>query len=191
MRVSRRSLIGGAGAAGAVVGFAGGARYDESRAEQPFDLAVAPTYPFRGERQAGIVTPAQDRLHFAAFDVTTGSRAALVALLRACTPAAARMTQGLPVGPVGPTQGDPFQPPDDTGEAIGLSPGGLTITFGFGPGLFRDADGRDRFGLADRQPAAPSRLRRLISWRRVWSSSLIGNSSRWRPTGRRPRPRPG
>ena len=28
-------------------------------------------YPFHGEHQAGIVTPAQDRLHFAAFDVTT------------------------------------------------------------------------------------------------------------------------
>ena len=31
---------------------------------------------------------------------------------------------------------------------------GLTLTFGFGPALFRDADGRDRFGLADRQPGA-------------------------------------
>ena len=45
-------------------------------------------------------------------------------------------------------------PPDDTGEAIGLPPNGLTITFGFGPSLFRTDDGKDRFGLADRQPAA-------------------------------------
>ena len=45
-------------------------------------------------------------------------------------------------------------PPDDTGEAIGLPPCGLTITFGFGPSLFRDGEGKDRFGLADRQPAA-------------------------------------
>ena len=64
------------------------------------------------------------------------------------------MTQGLPAGPVGPTEGAPLVPPDDTGEAIGLPPGGLTLTFGFGPGLFRDAHGRDRFGLADRQPEA-------------------------------------
>jgi deferrochelatase/peroxidase EfeB len=117
--------------------------------------AAAPaTYPFRGEHQAGIVTPAQDRLHFAAFDVTTRSRAQLVSLLNAWTTAADRMTQGLPAGPVGPTDGAPLVPPDDTGEAIGLTPGGLTLTFGFGPGLFRDADGRDRFGLADRQPEA-------------------------------------
>jgi len=100
------------------------------------------------------VTPAQDRLHFAAFDVTTRSRGRLVSLLQAWTAAADRMTQGLPAGPVGPTEGAPLAPPDDTGEAIGLSPGGLTLTFGFGPGVFRDEHGRDRFGLADRQPEA-------------------------------------
>lgn len=38
-------------------------------------------------------------------------------------------------------------------EAIGLASSGLTITFGFGPSLFRDASGRDRFHLAARQPA--------------------------------------
>ncbi|MCW2842366.1 MAG: peroxidase [Nocardioides sp.] len=112
------------------------------------------TYAFRGEHQAGIVTPAQDRLHFAAFDVTTQSRAQLVALLKAWTAAADRMTRGLSAGEIGPVDGADNLPPDDTGEAIGLTPGGLTITFGFGPGLFRDADGKDRFGLADRRPQA-------------------------------------
>jgi deferrochelatase/peroxidase EfeB len=115
--------------------------------------AGALTYPFRGEHQAGIVTPAQDRLHFAAFDVTTRSRAQLIALLQVWTAAAERMTQGRSAGPIGPVEGAANVPPDDTGEAIGLAPGGLTITFGFGPGLFRDAEGRDRFGLAGRQPA--------------------------------------
>ena len=42
----------------------------------------ARTYPFYGDHQAGIVTPAQDRLHFAAFDVTTDSRAELIGLLQ-------------------------------------------------------------------------------------------------------------
>jgi deferrochelatase/peroxidase EfeB len=115
---------------------------------------VVRSYAFRGAHQAGIVTPAQDRLHFAAFDVTTESRDDLVALLQAWTEAAERMTRGQGAGPVGPTQGASNLPPDDTGEAIGLPPSGLTITFGFGPGLFRTEDGRDRFGLADRQPAA-------------------------------------
>ena len=64
------------------------------------------------------------------------------------------MTRGLPAGEVGPTGGPSNLPPDDTGEAIGLSSSGLTITFGFGPALFRDERGRDRFGLADRRPEA-------------------------------------
>ena len=49
-------------------------------------------------------------------------------------------------------------PPGDTGEATGLPPGRLTLTFGFGPSLFRDEAGKDRFGIADRQPAALRRL---------------------------------
>jgi deferrochelatase/peroxidase EfeB len=135
-------------------GFGGGVWYGDAHASTSEASAAPTTYPFRGEHQAGIVTPAQDRLHFAAFDITTRSRAQLVALLEAWTTAAERMTQGLPAGRVGPTEGAPLAPPDDTGEAIGLSPGGLTITFGFGPGMFRDEKGRDRFGLAERQPDA-------------------------------------
>jgi deferrochelatase/peroxidase EfeB len=154
--VSRRGLLGGtAGVAGAAAAFAGGSWYGghDTSADTPSAPKPA-SYPFRGEHQAGIVTPAQDRLHFAAFDITTRSRAQLVSLLKAWTLAAERMTQGLPAGPVGPTDGAPLAPPDDTGEAIGLPPGGLTLTFGFGPGMFRDERGRDRFGLAARQPAA-------------------------------------
>jgi deferrochelatase/peroxidase EfeB len=153
-QVSRRGLIGsGAGVAGVALGAAGG-WYAGDHAAHPTTSGNPTTYPFRGAHQAGIVTPAQDRLHFAAFDITTRSRGELVGLLKAWTSAAERMTQGRSAGPVGPTEGAPLAPPDDTGEAIGLSPGGLTLTFGFGPGMFRDARGRDRFGLADRQPEA-------------------------------------
>jgi deferrochelatase/peroxidase EfeB len=153
VRVSRRGLIGGGSAvAGLAAGFAAGDAY--AGHGDGAHGAPATTHAFRGEHQAGIATPAQDRLHFAAFDVTTRSRAELVGLLKAWTLAAERMTQGRPAGPVGPTEGAPQAPPDDTGEAIGLSSGGLTITFGFGPGLFRDARGRDRFGLAQRRPDA-------------------------------------
>src|SRR5207244_3547306 len=72
---------------------------------------------------------------------------------RSWTRAAERMTQGRPAGPVGPTDGDYDLPPDDTGEAMDLAASGLTITFGFGPTLFRDDHGRDRFGLAGRRPS--------------------------------------
>jgi deferrochelatase/peroxidase EfeB len=155
-QVSRRRLLGyaGAGAAIGAAGFAGGlgaARASDDPAGHGVDR-----YPFHGKHQAGIVTPAQDRLHFAAFDVTATSRAELVLLLKAWTAAAAAMTQGLPVGDGAPLPYD--SPPGDTGEASGLPPGRLTLTFGFGPSLFRDANGQDRFGIAERQPAALRRL---------------------------------
>ena len=140
----------------AVAGLTAGAfAAGRATAAEPEPEPTGPdAFAFRGAHQAGITTPAQDRLHFAAFDITTGSRAQLIALLQAWTVAADRMTRGLPAGEVGPTEGASNLPPDDTGEAIGLPATGLTITFGFGPSLFRDEHGRDRFGIADRQPAA-------------------------------------
>ncbi len=154
VKVSRRGLLGGGAAAAGVAGayVAGQATTgDPERVALVGDGTldgVAPSYPFRGVHQAGIVTPAQDRLHFAAFDLMTEDRDQVVNLLRAWSDAAERMTRGLGAGPVGPTQGASDLPPDDTGEAMGLPPSGLTITVGFGPGLFA------RLGLEDRRPAA-------------------------------------
>ncbi|GAA3674983.1 iron uptake transporter deferrochelatase/peroxidase subunit [Nocardioides ginsengisoli] len=149
--LSRRGLLGGGVAA---AGVAGAFAVGHATAAEPEATPAVSSYPFRGERQAGIVTPAQDRLHFVALDVTTEDRAELVDLLKRWTDAAERMTQGAPAGPIGPVEGASDAPPDDTGEAIGLPASRLTITFGFGPTLFRDAEGRDRFGIADRRPEA-------------------------------------
>jgi deferrochelatase/peroxidase EfeB len=147
------ATVAAAGAAGAWV----------RGAVEPADAAAAARddVPFYGEHQAGIVTPAQDRLHFVAFDVITDKRDALVEMLSRWAAAAARMTQGLDAGAIGAVSGRPEAPPDDTGEALGLPPSGLTITVGFGPTLFRDAQGRDRFAIADRRPAALEDLPRF------------------------------
>ncbi len=103
---------------------------------------------FYGAHQAGITTPAQDRLHFVAFDVITDDRAKLVQMLRDWTAAAARLAAGRDAGLLGAVGGQPEAPPDDTGEALGLPPSALTITVGFGPSLFA------KFGLADQKPKA-------------------------------------
>jgi deferrochelatase/peroxidase EfeB len=105
---------------------------------------------FHGEHQAGILTPAQDRLLFASFDVVADDRDELVAMLRDWTEASARLAVGAPVGTDDPDQD---APPDDTGEAVGLPPSALTLTFGFGPTLFT-RDGVDRFGIATKRPDA-------------------------------------
>lgn len=147
-RISRRGLLGGSVAAAGVAGAFAAGRASADDAES----SVAASYAFRGAHQAGIVTPAQDRLHFAAFDLSTTDRDEVVALLQDWTEAAERMTRGDGAGEVGPVEGDPLLPPDDTGEAIGLPPARLTITFGFGPTFF------DKLDLADRRPQALRRL---------------------------------
>jgi deferrochelatase/peroxidase EfeB len=157
--VSRRRAIalagvGVAGAAG-IAGVGGALIKDAAAGEQP---SAHDAVAFTGAHQAGIVTPAQDRLHFVAFDVITKDRERLVGMLKEWTAAAARMTAGQDAGEIGAMDGVPEAPPDDTGEATGLPASGLTITVGFGPSLFRDASGRDRFGIAARQPAALQKL---------------------------------
>jgi deferrochelatase/peroxidase EfeB len=149
VRVSRRGLFGtGAGAAVSV----GAAAFVSADARQ-VTATTDHAYDFFGVHQSGIVTPAQDRLHFAAFDVTTKDVDELRLLLAEWTDAAARMMRGESAGEIGATSGDYDAPPDDTGEAIGLDASGLTITFGFGPSLFDD-----RFGLGDKRPDALVRL---------------------------------
>lgn len=157
--VPRRWLL-GAGAVGAVAaGVGAGVAVAAASSTEPADsarggkTAAADEVEFRGEHQSGIVTPAQDRLHFAAFDVITDDREKLVALLQKWTSAADRMSRGQSAGTTGAMNGPLDAPPADTGEAYGLPPSQLTITIGFGPTLF-SKDGVDRFGIAGRRPAA-------------------------------------
>lgn len=155
-KLSRRGLLGlaGAGVVGLGVGAAGDRGVIAATASAGGSTAGDTTYPFYGEHQSGIVTPAQDRLHFAAFDMSsTATRADLIELLQDWSTAAALICQGKPVGEFGAVDGPYDAPPQDTGEALDLPTGGLTITIGFGPTLFVDASGADRFGLASKQPA--------------------------------------
>ncbi|HEY9522565.1 MAG TPA: iron uptake transporter deferrochelatase/peroxidase subunit [Thermopolyspora sp.] len=149
-QINRRKIL-GLGAAGAAT-LGAGALATRAVVSEPAPAraaSISDPVPFYGEHQAGIVTPAQDRLHFVAFDVITDKRAELVELLQDWTAAAARMTQGQTAGRLGAFGGVPEAPPEDTGDALGLAPSGLTLTIGFGPSLFDD-----RFGLADRRPPA-------------------------------------
>lgn len=147
--LTRRSLLrtGAAAGVGAAIGATVASAADGS-AEAGSDAGQV--VAFRGTRQAGITTPAQDRLVFATFDLTTEARDDLQELLRLWTRAAELLTEGRAVGTVG---GNPLAPPADTGEAQGLHAAQLTLTFGLGPEIFEHG-GKDRFGLRDRRPAA-------------------------------------
>ncbi len=152
--VSRRKLLGAAGvgafAAGTLGAGAGYAAADkpEVASADPDALPVS----FGGTHQAGIVTPAQDRLYITAFDLTTETRGDLILLLKQWTAAARKLAQGNDVGDFGAVAGPPLSPPEDTGEALGLPPSGLTITIGFGRGMFVGEGGKPRFGLDGQLP---------------------------------------
>ncbi|HEV7708126.1 MAG TPA: iron uptake transporter deferrochelatase/peroxidase subunit [Asanoa sp.] len=157
MAITRRQAmtLAGVGVAG-IAGAAAGATAVLAADSEPAapTSAASGAVPFHGDHQAGIITSAQDRLHFVAFDVITKDRDRLVSMLQDWSAAAARMTAGQDAGTIGAVNGIPEAPPDDTGEALDLPPAGLTLTVGFGPTLFRDATGVDRFGLAAKRPAA-------------------------------------
>jgi deferrochelatase/peroxidase EfeB len=119
-------------------------------AAAPLARAAPGSEPFWGENQGGIVTPPQRHSYFAALDLVAKGRGDVAALLRAWTGAAARMTRGETAAPLGT---DASVAPADSGDALTLPPARLTITFGFGAGLF-GKDGADRYGLASRRPEA-------------------------------------
>ncbi|MFI4940888.1 MAG: Dyp-type peroxidase, partial [Burkholderiales bacterium] len=127
---------------------------------KPKEAAIAPpaaTEPFWEMHQGGITTPMQRNTYFMTFDLVTTERAALIALLRAWTLAAAEMS-GSPA--LADPRPDPTQAPKDSADTLGLSNARLTITFGFGPSLF-EKDGLDRFGIARQRPAALADLPRF------------------------------
>lgn len=145
--ISRRRLLGTAGAAGAtglVLGAAGGATgYAATRDEVPAALtSVGSTeVMFHGKHQPGITTPLQARGHLIAFDLAPGAgRKEAAALMRRWSAAARRLMAGEPTGGAADGTGH------DTGIALDAGPSSLTITFGFGATFF------ERTGLTDHRP---------------------------------------
>lgn len=147
MPLSRRRLLASAGLGAAGVGLGAGGYLVGHEAATADAAESSGTVPFYGDHQAGIATPAQDRLHFASFDLETESKAELRELMEAWSEAAREMTEGRMIGN---ENNNVYAPPDDTGEALGLTAANLTITFGFGPGVFD----RPGLGLAAQRPAA-------------------------------------
>ena len=149
--ISRRGFITGAGlGVASVAGAAGMSFFQRDKESGEASDAVV---PFDGEHQAGIVTNAQDRMHFVAFDVITRNRDELAELLQQWTTMARRMTRGEQAVPNGAVPSNEHAVPSDTGEALDLSAAHLTITVGFGPSLFDD-----RFGLSSARPAQLNNL---------------------------------
>ena len=141
--------------------------------------------PFYGAHQAGIATPAQDRLVFGAFDLTLDDAAELRELLRAWT-AAARAHDRRASRSAG-VAASREAPPVDTGEAVGL-PAGAADRHRSASGPACSTNG---FGLAGRAARAALRAARPAARRRARAGALrrrpLRPGLRRRPAGRVPR----
>ncbi|MFJ4513406.1 iron uptake transporter deferrochelatase/peroxidase subunit [Streptomyces sp. NPDC088816] len=137
--VSRRRLLGTAGATGLVLGAAGAALgYTAAPAgATPLTSLGADRAMFHGKHQPGITDALQARGHLIAFDLVPGAgRKEAAALLRRWSATAERLMAGEPA------------PHNDTDVAQDAGPSALTVTFGFGHSFF------DRTDLARQRPGA-------------------------------------
>jgi deferrochelatase/peroxidase EfeB len=123
---------------------------DPLEADGPLELATVaqpgarlPAVPFHGRHQAGITTAPPPAACFVAFDVTAGSRADLIDLLKSLTGRCRFLTSGGRPADLGPVV-----PPSDSGTLGPVVPAdGLTVTVGFGSSLFDE-----RYGIAAGMP---------------------------------------
>ncbi|MFD0254037.1 iron uptake transporter deferrochelatase/peroxidase subunit [Streptomyces sp. NPDC127113] len=138
--ISRRRLLGTAGATGLVLGAAGGATgyaAAPSTAAAPLTSLGSGRAMFHGKHQPGITDPMQASGHLVAFDLAAGAgRKEAAALLRRWSDTARRLMSGEPAGT------------RDTDVARDSGPSSLTVTFGFGYSFF------GRTGLEGQRPAA-------------------------------------
>ena len=137
--ISRRTLIGTAGATGLVLGAAGAATgYAAAPAPAaPLTSVGADRAMFHGKHQPGITEGLQACGHLVAFDLAAGAgRKEAAALLRRWSATAERLMAGEPA------------PHDDTAVARDAGPSSLTVTFGFGHDFF------SRTGLEKQRPTA-------------------------------------
>ena len=151
-RPSRRGLVHAvAGLAAAAAGLPKGgvaeARVEAECTSPAADHRENLIEPFWGTHQGGITTPAQSHTYTAALDLVSTKRDDLIRLLRVWTSAASAMSAGQSLQPgIAPAV-------SDSGEGRGLPTARLTLTFGFGAGLFVK-DGKDRYSLAAHRPQA-------------------------------------
>jgi len=133
---SRRRLLGAGAVAAGAAGAAGlGAGALARGSTDSSALTAAATEPFHGPHQAGIATRPQRHATFLAFDLRPGSdRDDIIGLLKIWTTDAARLTGGEPALA-------------DTEPELAARPARLTVTVGFGPGMFAAA------GLEHHRPA--------------------------------------
>ncbi|HUX72015.1 MAG TPA: Dyp-type peroxidase [Cellulomonadaceae bacterium] len=139
--LDRRAFLQGGAAAlgGAALALGGRAAWEAATVSgdvaPPADAVGRAVVPAHGDRQAGVGTAPQSFASFVSLDLVDGvDRHALVRLMRIWTDDVDRLTSGRP-GLA------------DTEPELAVAPARLTVTVGYGPGLFTAA------GLEDQRPS--------------------------------------
>jgi deferrochelatase/peroxidase EfeB len=151
--ISRRAFLGSVGGVAVGAGaLATGLKLSSSDSPTVTGTTFADaTESFYGSGpQGGIITTPQSASYFASLDLSSSKVAEVRDLLREWSDAAANLTAGRPAKALS-TAESAVEP--DSMEATGIGPSRLTVTFGFGTGLF-ESNGEDRYGLKSRRPAA-------------------------------------
>jgi deferrochelatase/peroxidase EfeB len=138
-KVSRRDALKliGVGSAGIIIGATGLDRATEkvSGLFSSNKAKAEEILPLYGKHQQGIITPAQDFIYLASFNLETKNIQEIKNLFKEWTEASSLMSEGRDIGNTSPLLSSP---PDDTGEAMGLNPMKISFTFGVGPQFFED-----------------------------------------------------
>ncbi|MDP9862323.1 MULTISPECIES: Dyp-type peroxidase [Streptosporangium] len=151
-QLTRRGLLAGgaAAAAGALAACAPEQAVSPGRAAAAALPQAAPAVigsaveSFHGAHQAGIATAPQAHAAFVGLDLLPGTgREAVVRMMHLLTDDARRLTQGRPALA-------------DTEPELASAPSRLTVTFGFGPGLFTAA------GVEERRPESVAPLPEFV-----------------------------
>ena len=109
------------------------AEQSKSATQTKPSISTKNQYPFYGQHQEGITTPAQKHIYFMVVDLHTTDLETIKDMFKTWTEYSANLTEGKPVQPYGKNG---YVPPKDTGEAASLNASNLTLTFGVSPSFF-------------------------------------------------------
>ncbi|EHJ51885.1 iron uptake transporter deferrochelatase/peroxidase subunit [Streptococcus macacae] len=143
-KISRREFLKKAGmtGAGALVGgsLLGSFLYPQFQKESN-EAVGKEEISFYGKHQAGITTYMQKNIYFVVLDLASTKREEVIKLFKDWTAYTEQLMQGQKVTK---ESSNAYLPPKDTGEALGLNPYRLTVTFGISRSFLKKLKLKDK-----------------------------------------------
>ncbi|MBP2622352.1 iron uptake transporter deferrochelatase/peroxidase subunit [Streptococcus oricebi] len=129
-KMDRREFLkkAGIGGAGLALGVSGASAFFANKVQKEKNLVVGDEkISFYGKHQAGITTPMQRNIYFVVLDLISTDRSQVIEMFKSWTDYSQKLVDGQVIEK---DSSNVYLPPNDTGEAVGLNPYRLTLTFG-------------------------------------------------------------